>query len=838
MRLSEVQTGRVAIIHKVGGDGAFRKRILEMGFIEGKQVEVIQNAPLKDPIYYRIMNYNVSLRRKDASLIEVLLQSEEKSLNASQKDVETATFVNDTRANPFAPQREIASLTKEEGKKIRVALVGNPNCGKTSLFNLASGAHEHVGNYSGVTVEAKEAYFKHKGYTIEIVDLPGSYSLSPYSPDELFIRKYLSDLETRPDVVVDVVDTCNLERNLYLTMQIKEMNLPVVVALNMFDEFEKSQSKLDIPKLSQLLDTPLIPTVGRVARGIDNLFDAVIELASKKDKAASSVKIAYGNELEGAIETLSTKMEQHLDLSSHTLPPRYIAVKLLEEDQEIIKFLKPFKNSDYIFSALRYEQSQIAKRLGDKDTESRITDARYGFIAGALRETFKPHKRMLRSFTEKVDHILINPILGFPIFLLFLYFMFQTTFKLGEYPMGWIEDSVNWLANMVNGWMGEGPLRDLICDGIIQGVGGVIIFLPQILILYFFISMMEDTGYMSRATFMMDKLMHLMGLHGKSFIPLIMGFGCNVPAIMATRTIESRQSRLITILVAPLMSCGARLPVYILIAGACFGSSAGTVLFAMYMTGILLAVLLARIFRKSFFSKEDIPFVMELPPYRIPTAKSVLIHMWEKAKEYLQKMGTVILTASVIIWVLGYFPREEVLQERDAKIEQVTQSWNGSKKDLAETIQEIEQRANTEQQENSYLGRMGKVFEPVVAPLGFDWKMSIALISGIPAKEVVVSTLGVIYTGDGDDSDEAAEKLSERIRQERNAKGEIAFTPLVALSFMLFILIYFPCVATVVAVGKESGHYKWGLFTILYTCGLAWIVSFIVYQGGKLLGLG
>lgn len=838
MKLSEVAIGKKALIHKVGGRGAFRKRILEMGFVEGKVISVVQNAPLKDPVYYRIMDYNVSLRRKDASLIEVSLLSEEEAMAQSEgEDVLRPEQLSQPTFSLKEKRESSTPRSKGLRKKLRVALVGNPNCGKTSLFNLASGAHEHVGNYSGVTVDAKEAHFDHRDYRIEIVDLPGSYSLSPFSPEELFIRRYLTEEKTRPDVVIDVIDTCNLERNLYLTMQIKEMHLPIVAALNMFDEFEKSGSQLNVPLLSQLLDIPMVPTVGRVARGIEELFDAVIALAERNPMEAREIRIPYGSILEPSIEALAQKIKEHLSLPD-TLPARYVAVKLLEGDEDMLRYIKPLAKSDFILSALNYEYSRLEGQMGESDVEILITDHRYGFIAGALRETYKPHRRTLRTVTDKLDHALINPIWGFPIFLLFLFAMFECTFALGAYPQEWIEQLVDWIASGVGRVMSEGPLKDLLSDGIIQGVGGVIVFLPQILILYLFISVMEDTGYMSRAAFMMDRLMHRMGLHGKSFIPLIMGFGCNVPAIMASRTIESRQSRLITILVTPLMSCSARLPVYVLIAGACFGGYAGLVLFALYLSGIALAVLLARLFRKSFFSEEDIPFVMELPPYRIPTAKSVLIHMWEKAKEYLQKMGTIILAASVIIWFLGYFPRQEVLQETAERIEQTENNWTGTDEELQLKLQEIEIEGNMKQQENSYLGRMGKGVEPILAPLGFDWKMSIALLSGIPAKEVVVSTLGVIYTGNGEDDEEASTRLTERIREDKKLDGTPTFTPLVALSFMLFVLLYFPCVATVVAVGREAGHYKWGLFVMLYTCLLAWVVSFAVYQLGSLLGLG
>ena len=811
-----------------------------MGFITGKRVTVVQNAPLKDPVYYRIMDYNVSLRRQDASLIDVeLVEAEAEEATAGEPLLEASA--DESQDNPIPtnddPQTHTSTRSGSHRKKLRVALVGNPNCGKTSLFNLASGAHEHVGNYSGVTVDAKEAHFDHGDYRIEIVDLPGSYSLSPYSPEELYIRQFLSSPETRPDIVIDVVDTCNLERNLYLTMQIKEMKLPMVVALNMFDEFEQSKSELNIPLLSQLFDIPMVPTVGRVARGVKELFDAVVALAENPSTSDRDIKIPYGAILEPSIESLTQKIEDHLPLAKQ-LPARYIAVKLLEKDSEIEQTMAQLgEKGGFILSAVRYELDKMKASLGEQDTEILITDRRYGYIAGALRETLRPHKSIVRTKTDRIDRLLINPIVGFPIFLVFIFLMFECTFILGAYPQSWIEALVQYISDGVSSLLSDGPLKDLIVGGIISGVGGVIVFLPQILILYLFISVMEDTGYMARAAFMMDKLMHKMGLHGKSFIPLIMGFGCNVPAIMSSRTIESRQSRLITILVTPLMSCNARLPVYVLLAGAFFPRHAGIVFFGLYLLGIILAVLLARLFRKLFFKQEDIPFVMELPPYRIPTYKSVLIHVWDKAKEYLQKMGTIILVASVIIWFLGYFPRAEVEKRTEARITEVLNNAEvHSAKEREEIIDSIRLVGHTEQQEGSILGQMGKAIEPALAPLGFDWKMSIALLSGLPAKEVVVGAMGVIYTGNSDDSDEASVQLSERIKQEVRPDGSQAFSPLVALSFMVFVLLYFPCIATVTAVGREAGSYKWSLFVMVYTCLLAWVTSFLVYQIGSWLG--
>lgn len=848
MKLSLLKTGEIGRIIDVKGEGAFRKRILEMGFIAGKEVKVILNAPLNDPVYYHIMGYNVSLRRKDADLVDV-----EKIESQDSEDFSTCEekpFLEDD-TNLKKKKSEVSSRSesypkiehnssRKKKQKIRVALVGNPNSGKTSIFNIASGKSEKVGNYSGVTVEAHTAHFNFEDYYIEIIDLPGSYSLSPFSPEELFIRDYLTDTATRPDIVIDVLDTTNIERSLYLTIQIKELGLPLVVALNMFDEFRRSRASLDIKKLSDLLDIPLVPTVGRSAEGIEDLLSEVVKLfceIKEKKESERKINIPYGSILEPEVDHLTAKITQHLSQEIN-LPPRYLAVRLLEGDKQVLEYISSLPKGEFILSATKFHLEEVQKLLGAKTAETVITDQRYGFIAGALRETYKPDKAKKKTITDKVDHILLHKIWGFPIFILFLLIMFQSTFTIGAFPQGWIESFVDWIGVGVASLMPEGPFTDLLVDGVIAGVGGVIVFLPQIIILYFFISLMEDTGYMARATFLMDRLMHGMGLHGKSFIPLIMGFGCNVPAIMATRTIESKQSRLITILVNPLMSCSARLPVYILLAGAFFPKREGVVLFAMYTLGIILSIVMAWIFRKSMFKKEDLPFVMELPPYRLPTSKSVLIHMWDRSRMYLTKMGTVILVASVAIWLLGYFPRKEILAEKNHQIAQVEEVNYLSETQKEKDIKAIEMHFNQEQQRNSYLGKIGRGLQPLLDPLGFDWKMSIAIASGLPAKEVVVSTLGVIYTGDGEDSEEASVRISEKLRQDVNEYGEHTFTPLIAFTFMVFVLIYFPCIATVAAIGREAGGWRWALFVIVYTCLLAWIVAFGVYRLGVLFGLG
>lgn len=822
MRLSELQTGEKGVIIKVMGHGGFRRRIIEMGFIKGKTVEVLLNAPLKDPIKYKIMGYEISLRRQEAAMIEVM--SEEEARESMQE-----THFHDPIAEDIpVSEAKLKEIASGKRRTINVALVGNPNCGKTSLFNVASGSHEHVGNYSGVTVDAKEGHFDFQGYHFRLVDLPGTYSLSAYSPEELYVRKHIID-ET-PDVIINVVDAGNLERNLYLTAQLIDMNVRMVVALNMYDALLHSGNTLDHKKLGQLFGVPIVPTVSRTGKGIDNLFHVIIGLYEGADFIGQKeeiqdeamreyrewhdkyvpdhkygshdeethdfdgksyirhIHINHGPELERSIDAVKEVICKNENIR-YKYSTRFLAIKLLENDKDIEqRVISTLPNGEEVIRVRDKEAERIRLSMNE-DSEQAITDAKYGFITGALKETYTEKNQNTEMFTRIVDSIVTHKIWGFPIFFVFLYLMFECTFVFGEYPKGWIEWLVEQIASLAETFMPAGPLKDLIVDGIIGGVGGVIVFLPNILLLYIFISFMEDSGYMARAAFIMDKIMHKMGLHGKSFIPLIMGFGCNVPAIMASRIIESRKSRLVTILINPLISCSARLPIYLVMIGAFFPSKASLVLLSIYVTGILLAVLMARIFSRFIVRGDDAPFVMELPPYRMPTAKSVLRHTWEKGAQYLKKMGGIIMIASVIIWFLGYYPNHDAYS------------------------------TTAEQQESSYIGQIGKAIEPVIEPLGFDWKMGIGILSGIGAKELVVSTLGVLYTNDDDIE---SVDLADRI----------PITPLVAYGYMLFVLIYFPCIATVAAIKNESGSWKWAAFTICYTTLLAWIVAFLVHQVG------
>lgn len=818
MRLSELQTGDKAYIIKVNGSGAFRKRILEMGFVRGQEVKAILNAPLKDPIKYGIMDYEVSLRRSEAVLIEI---------SKLKEDLLRQEDVDDEISDDEFPEEETHEThhVKDTHKKIiRVALVGNPNAGKTSIFNLASGAHEHVGNYSGVTVDAKEGTLKHNGYTFKLTDLPGTYSLSAYSPEELYVRKYI--FEEKPDVIINVVASSALERNLYLTTELIELEKPMVVALNMYDELEKSGRKFDYESLAEMLNVPFVPTVGKKGLGIPKLLETVIDIYESEEEN-NKVKIPYGRVLEKSIAIMARELSTR-NPAQLNMPKRYVCIKLLEGDKEVEKAVKKLPKAEEII-ARRDKELDYVERLLREDPESALTNARYGFIAGALRETLT-EKTNFSDTTPLLDSILTNKYVGLPLFFVFLWIMFEATFRLGAYPMDWIEWLVAEIGNSIRGNMAEGPLKDLIVDGVIGGVGGVIVFLPNIVILYAFIAFMEDSGYMARAAFIMDKLMHNIGLHGKSFIPLIMGFGCNVPAVMATRTIESRSSRMITMLIVPFMSCSARLPVYILFVSAFFAKHGSLVMLGLYAVGILVAILTALLLRKRFFSEEDTPFVMELPPYRMPTFKSVIIHMWERSKQYLLKMGGPILIASIIIWFLGYFPQDNQI---DAKFDaQVTQLESASllQAEKDSLLVEVEHARNTEHQVNSYIGRIGHFMEPAMRPLGFDWKMSVSILSGMAAKEIVISTMGVLYTGDSENQ----KSLQERLLSETYADGTPVFTPLVVIGFLVFILIYFPCIATIVAIKEESHTWKWALFSVFYSTGLAWLLALLIHQIGNL----
>lgn len=830
MRLSDLKTGEKGVIVKVLGHGGFRKRIVEMGFIKGKSVEVLLNAPLHDPVKYKVMGYEVSLRHSEAEMIEIISIEEAKEMGDKDNMTRRQLSRSVTEEDQPLTTQQLHDAALRKRRTINVALVGNPNCGKTSLFNFASGAHEHVGNYSGVTVDAKMGHASFEGYEFNLVDLPGTYSLSAYSPEEMYVRKQI--IEETPDVIINVLDASNIERNLYLTTQLVDMHLRMVCALNMYDEFETRGDKLDHQTLSQLLGVPMIPTSFRTGRGVDLLFHIIINLyegmdfiddngninpevaadiqnwhkdyegkhghdhtedfahGGKPKTVSRHIHLNHGKHIEKAIEAIKQEL-QHDEHIRHKYSLRYLSIILLGKDKSAEKVVATLPNADKIMEIRDREAAMISEELKE-DSETAIMNAKYGIIHGALQEAgYEPgNSHDAYQATQFFDRVLTNRIIGFPLFLLLLYVMFQTTFILGQYPMDWIDAGVEWVGDLCSQYMPDGMLKDLLIDGVLGGVGSVIIFLPQILILYTFISLMEDSGYMSRAAFIMDKLMHKMGLHGKSFIPLIMAFGCNVPAVMATRTIESRRSRLVTMLVLPMMSCSARLPVYVMITGTFFAAQyQASIIVLLYIIGIVMAVVMSRLFSRWLIPGEDTPFVMELPPYRFPTAKAITRHTWEKGKQYLRKMGGIILVASIIVWALGYFPHDDSLSP-------------------------------LQQQEQSYIGRFGKAISPVFEPLGFDWKMDVGLLTGMGAKEIVASTMGVLYTGDG--------SVSEIM----SAEG---VTPLMAFSFLVFVLLYFPCIATLTAIKQECGSWRWALFAAFYTTALAWVCSALVYQIGSII---
>ncbi|MBQ4355063.1 MAG: ferrous iron transport protein B [Bacteroidales bacterium] len=812
MTLADVPTGEYGVIVRVTGHGSFRHRLMEMGFVRGEKVKVIRNAPLRDPIEYEIMGGHVSLRRVEARRVEVVPVTEEVANNYRFH----GTVTEDTE-----------SIIGKAGKTIHVALVGNPNCGKTSFFNHATGMREKVGNYSGVTVDSKLGYYHYQDYTIVVADLPGTYSLTEYTPEERYVREYI--MEQHPDIVLDVVDASNLERNLFLTTQLIDMNVPMVMALNMYDELEKNGDKLDIDTLSELFGFPIIPTVSSRGTGIKEVMAKVVDLYENLEENTKHIHINYGADLERSIDIIKKEMREHLDLSG-AYSTRYLAIELLAGDKVISELVGKFDDDGSVCKVADEQRAVIEKRYNE-DAATIVSGAKYGFVRGALLETYTEGKDKSAQLAYSVDKILTNKWLGFPILIFFLWFMFQMTFTLGAYPQEWLEMFFGWLGDVITNVLPDGIVKDLLVDGIIAGVGGVCSFLPNILILFFFISILEDTGYMARAAFIMDKLMHKMGLHGKSFIPYIIGFGCSVPAIMATRTLENRKDRILTIITVPFMSCSARLPVYLLIISAFFTKHQGLVLTSIYLLGIVTAIITSLIVKKAAFHQERDQFVMELPPYRIPTFRNAVIHMWDKSVQYLKKMGTVILVATIIIWALEYFPqRSPQIDAYTAQIEQVEADETLDEATKTAQVKQLELDRSACQIENSYIGRVGKFVAPVFRPLGFDWQMGVSLITGFAAKEIVVSSMGVLYHSDAE-ADEHSLALQKSLQVHTWSSGpqmgQPVFTPWVAFGYMVFILLYFPCVAALTAVKRES-NLKWMLFTAVYTTSVAWLAAYLV----------
>lgn len=790
-----------------------------MGFIRGKEVRVIKKSPFNGPTEFKILNYNVSLRQSEAEMIEVVPLNE---FETNEKDIFEGTI-----------DRNIDLVNQSERTKtINIALVGNPNCGKTTIFNAISGSKERVGNYSGVTVDIHKATFKSKGYTFNFYDLPGTYSLTAYSTEEIYVRKFI--YEQTPDIVINVLDSTNLERSLFLTTQLIDMDLRTILALNMFDEMQKNKLELDQEELAKLIGIPIVPTVSSKGIGIDALIDKAIEVFEGKDKFSRHVHISYGKELEKSIQRIRQKVKEFKPITDK-ISSRFIAIKLLERDKQILELLSNYANFDEIKEITDKEVKKI-ELLESDDSETIVTNAKYSFVSGALKQTYKDPAEGKKTRSEQIDSVLTHKYLGFPIFTALLFFMFWTTFKLGNYPMDWIDLGVSALGDFVGKIVPEGMLNDLLVDGIISGTGSVLVFLPNILILFFFISLLEGSGYMARAAFIMDNIMHRFGLHGRSFIPMIMGFGCNVPAILATRSMRNRGDRILTMLIIPFMSCSARLPVYILIISAFFVKYQAWILIGIYAVGIIFAFLTAQILNKTVFKNKETPFVMELPTYRLPTLRNVIYHMWDKTQHYLRKIGTIILIGVVIVWALEYFPRtSENTENFKTQIASIEENESLSETEKANEIALIEHEQESDRLINSYLGRMGQVIEPVMRPLGFDWKMSISLLAGLPAKEIVVSTMGVIYqTSDDENTVSLQKKLQDEKFQSGKNKGKIIFTTPTALAFLIFILIYFPCIGVVATIKNEAGSWKWAAFAVFYTTGLAWLAAFLVQNIGSL----
>lgn len=793
MRLSELKEGQEGYVVKILGHGAFRKRLTEMGFVRGKLVKNVLSAPLKDPVKYSLLGYEVSLRRSEAQMVEIIEASTAEHRNFTPIEVRL-------RANESS---DIPPALRNEEHVINIALIGNPNCGKTSMFNQLSGATEHVGNYSGVTVEAKQGSFRYNGYKFNVVDLPGTYSLAAYSPEELYVRRYL-EKET-PDVIVNVVVASNPERNLYLTTELIDMDRSMVIALNMYDELENSGCKLNHELLGKMIGVPIVPTISKSGQGMNDLLDRIIAVYEGQDESVRHVHVTLGDDISEAIRPIKDLIKNEPTIAPK-FSARYLAIKFLEKDCEVEAMVQNAASYPEMCRIREIGRKKI-EEIRQEDVTSVIAAEKYGFIDGALAETMSGERETSTRATAIIDAFVTNRLFGIPLFLGVMFSVFWLTFSIGAYPMEWIESGVDALKGLVDNNFPGGPLKDLISEGIIGGVGSVIVFLPNILILYACISFMEDSGYMARAAFIMDRAMHRMGIHGKSFIPLLMGFGCNVPAVMATRTIESRSSRLITILINPFMSCSARIPVFLLLIGTFFSAHAALVFFAMYAGGVGIAMLTARLLRRFVWKQDETPFVMELPPYRVPTLKATLRHTWGKGKQYIKKMGGIILVACIAIWALDYFPL-----------------YDNTNNDQAITA--IDNSA-IDQSQDSYLEMIGKAVNPVMEPIGMNWRATVAAIAGIPAKEIVVSTLGVLYTGDSDVDDK---RLSTRLTAPSAATGTPDFTPASALAFMVFILLYCPCIATIIAIVKEAGSWRYGAFVVGYNTLVAWLAAFAVYR--------
>lgn len=717
---------------------------------------------------------------------------------------------------------------------LTIAVAGNPNAGKSTLINAIAGSRLYVGNWPGVTVEKKSASFDYGGREISLVDLPGAYSLSPYTQEEVIARDYL--VKERPDVIINVVDATNLERNLYFTLQLLELGIPMVIALNMADEAAQKGFRIDADKIASILGCAVVPTVATKKEGLEHLMETAVSFAVEPGEHSPGF-ISYGEDIEQALLPIADALKNHPEVLAGRLPLRWFALKVLERDERVLDDYAVDADAPQIEKAVKH-----LKAAHGEDQEAHLADTRYGLAAGLTREALKKPEIRKKELTERIDSVVLNRYLGIPVFLAAMWLIFKLTFDIAGPFTDWFDGVTSgplsrWAEALL--LMAAAPdwLISLVVEGVIGGVGFVLAFVPPIFAMMFFITLLEGSGYMARAAFVMDRMMHAIGLHGKSFIPLLMGFGCNVPAVYATRTLENPRDKALTALLIPLMSCGARLPVYVVFVGAFFASQAGTILWSLYVLGIAMAVMMGLIFKKTLFRGEAPVFIMELPPYRMPTVKNLLIHTWEKGKHFLIKAGTYILAVAVLVWFLLNLP------------------WG------------------VENKQDSYLGKIGQISAPVFAPLGFGtWEASASLITGVIAKEIVVSTMAVVYTPDAQgDKEEAVPSFGEDLREtgvsfagalreaatnvfstfgiatlsteeEEGAEGlrtiiAQAFTPLSAYAFMVFVLLYMPCVIVLIAMRHEFGTWKWAGIAIVYQSVLAWTAAFIVYQGGRLLGL-
>lgn len=827
MKLSDLNIEESFIVDKVATDGEIRQRIIEMGFSPGVSGWIVRKAPLGDPIQVHIMDYEISLRKSEALGIEVSKSDIPIKKDKPLKDNEYERIIKEDICTWIESKEDIQKKVKapSKNKTIKVAIAGNPNAGKTTIFNALTGANYKVANYPGVTVERREANMRYNGYTYELIDLPGVYSLSAYSQDEVVACEVL--LNEKPDFIVNVIDATNLERNLYLSLQLVELDIPVICILNMYEDAEKNGVSINEDDLTKLLKFPVMKVHGNRHDSVLLILDKIDEMynSSKGAKGKNEGAMYYGEDIEEVIKLITGKM----DCNVSDVRKRWLAIKTLEkDDRAFLSIRREFKNAGEIIETVSGAVKKLEDNTNSK-SDSIIADKRYSYIRGALQETVVRKNVQAFNFTEAADVVFLNKFLGLPIFIVVLWVIFQLTFSIGAYPQEWLDMGIGAFGNFVGSLMPDGLIKSVIVDGIIGGVGSVLSFLPLVLILFLGISFLEDSGYMARAAFLMDKIMHKLGLHGQSFIPLFIGFGCSVPAVMATRTLRSKKDRIVTVLITTLMSCGARLPVYVLLIGAFFAPRMGAnIMLSLYLIGIVFAFIMAFIFRKVFFRGEETPFVMELPPYRIPRPKAIVRHMFDRIWMYIKRAGTYVLAASIIIWALITFPQysptenDSIMFMEEAKKMALKEGKDVTDEDVINGEYDI--LVAGEGLRQSYAGRLGRFIEPVIKPLGFDWRMGIALIAGAAAKEIVVSTIAQIKgIEEGDDV-----TLTEALQKDP------AFNPIIAYSLLLFILLYMPCMAAVGVIGSEIGK-KWMIFVVVYTIALAWIVSFVFYQLAMLI---